>query len=65
MDLFFRIAFGCASSTDTAALVERHQLTLYDASYLEVARRLALPLGTLDAALRKAADFMRVPLLVK
>jgi predicted nucleic acid-binding protein len=49
--------------TDTAALAERHQLTLYDASYLEVARRLALPLGTLDGALRKAADSIRVPLL--
>lgn len=49
--------------TDTAALAERHQLTLYDASYLEVAHRLALPLGTLDGALRKAADSIRVPLL--
>ena len=51
--------------TDTAALAERHQLTLYDASYLEVARRLSLPLGTLDGALRNAADALRVPLLGK
>jgi len=49
--------------TDTASLAERHQLTLYGASYLEVAHRLALPLGTLDSALRKAADSIRVPLL--
>jgi predicted nucleic acid-binding protein len=49
--------------TDTAALAEHHELTLYDASYLELARRLTLPLGTLDGALRKAADSIRVPLL--
>jgi predicted nucleic acid-binding protein len=51
--------------TDTAALAERYRLTLYDASYLELARRLNLPLGTLDEALRKAADAIRVPLLGK
>jgi predicted nucleic acid-binding protein len=49
--------------TDTAALAERHQLTLYDASYLELAVRLALPLGTLDEALRKAARVSGVTVL--
>ncbi len=50
---------------DTAVLAERHQLTLYDASYLEAARRLTLPLGTVDKALRTAAKLVRVPLLGK
>ena len=66
-DLPIRVDIDSAEMawTDTAALAERHQLTLYDASYLEVARRLSLPLGTLDGALRKAADAARVPLLEK
>jgi predicted nucleic acid-binding protein len=51
--------------TDTAALADQHELTLYDASYLELARRLSLPLGTLDGALRKAAAAIHVPLLGK
>ena len=51
--------------TDTAGLAERHSLTLYDASYLELARRLGLPLGTLDGDLRKAAKVSKVPLLGK
>lgn len=32
-----------------------HGLSLYDAAYLEVARRLALPLATLDKSLHRAA----------
>ena len=36
-------------------LARKHQLTAYDASYLEVARRRRLPLATLDRRLRKAA----------
>ena len=39
----------------TARLAEQHRLTLYDASYLELAQRLTLPLATLDKALRAAA----------
>lgn len=38
-------------------------LTLYDAIYLELAIRRALPLATLDAALREAARERSVPLL--
>lgn len=34
----------------------RHDLTLYDALYLELALRLNLPLATFDAALRRAAE---------
>lgn len=46
----------------TAHLAERHGLTPYDASYLELAQRLALPLATLDQELRAAAQAVDVPL---
>jgi len=36
-------------------LARRHTLTVYDAAYLELARRKNLPLATLDAALIRAA----------
>jgi len=39
----------------TMQLAERHKLTLYDAAYLELALRRALPLATLDDELRTAA----------
>ena len=39
----------------TAKLAARHRLTLYDAAYLELARRRSLPLATLDQELRAAA----------
>lgn len=38
------------------ALAEGHGLTVYDAAYLELAYRRQLPLGTLDADLRSAAQ---------
>ena len=41
--------------TDTAALAERFRLTLYDAAYLELAIRKAVPIATLDEDLRRAA----------
>ncbi|MBV9990503.1 MAG: type II toxin-antitoxin system VapC family toxin [Alphaproteobacteria bacterium] len=37
------------------ALAVRHRLTVYDGAYLELAKRLRLPLATLDGDLRKAA----------
>jgi predicted nucleic acid-binding protein len=37
------------------ALARRHRLSVYDASYLELARRETLPLATLDAELARAA----------
>lgn len=43
-------AFGA-----TSTLAEQHGLTLYDASYLELAMRRVMPLATFDAALRRAA----------
>jgi predicted nucleic acid-binding protein len=51
--------------TITNLLAERHGLTLYDATYLELAQRLNLPLATLDADLRTAANALGVPLLGK
>jgi predicted nucleic acid-binding protein len=39
--------------TTTLQLADRFQLTLYDAAYLELAQRRALPLATLDSALRR------------
>jgi len=38
------------------ALSEKHNLTVYDAAYLELAHRRQLALGTLDSGLRKAAQ---------
>jgi predicted nucleic acid-binding protein len=46
-----------------AKLAARHRLTVYDAAYLELARRRGLPLATLDQDLRAAADAEDVPLL--
>lgn len=37
------------------SLIEQYRLTAYDAAYLELARRVGLPLATLDGDLRKAA----------
>jgi predicted nucleic acid-binding protein len=39
----------------TIRVATRHQLTVYDAAYLELAQRTGLPLATLDGDLRKAA----------
>ena len=46
-----------------ARLAEQHRLTLYDASCLELAQRLGLPLATLDRELRAAANALGVPAL--
>ena len=42
-------------SAGVLELARRHRLSAYDALYLELALRLALPLATLDAALGEAA----------
>jgi len=49
----------------TLHLATRHQLTLYDAAYLELALRRNLPLATLDQDLRRAAGKEKVRLLGK
>jgi predicted nucleic acid-binding protein len=43
------------SFTTTLELARRHALSAYDASYLELALRLQLPLATFDKDLRRAA----------
>jgi predicted nucleic acid-binding protein len=40
---------------DVVALARERNLTIYDAAYLELARREGLPLATLDRALERAA----------
>jgi predicted nucleic acid-binding protein len=47
----------------TLQLANRHRLTLYDASYLELALRRSLPLATLDEELRRAGDAEKINLL--
>ena len=51
------------SWTVTARLAEQHRLTAYDATYLELAMRRALPLATNDVALIAAAHAAGVDLL--
>jgi len=41
--------------TDTVNLARLHNLTAYDATYIELALRRGLPLATLDAKMRAAA----------
>jgi predicted nucleic acid-binding protein len=45
------------------ALADRHRLTIYDASYLELALRTGDPLATLDADLEAAARAEHASLL--
>lgn len=49
--------------TATLRLAERHRLTLYDAAYLELAKRRDLPLATVDIDLRAAASVESIRLL--
>ncbi len=46
-----------------ADLARRFQLTVYDAVYLELAKRQSVPMATLDKSLRAAAAKAGVPLL--
>jgi predicted nucleic acid-binding protein len=48
---------------ETLRLAETCRLTAYDAAYLELAQRLALPLATLDAGLRTGANTLGIGLL--
>jgi predicted nucleic acid-binding protein len=47
--------------TATLTLADTHNLTLYDATCLELAQRRRLPIATLDAALRNAATQLGIP----
>jgi predicted nucleic acid-binding protein len=48
---------------DVLGLARRRRLSVYDASYLELARRDGLPLATLDGALSAAARAESIPLI--
>jgi len=47
----------------TLQLAERHNLTLYDAAYLELAQRRGLPLATLDRELGAAGSALGISVL--
>jgi predicted nucleic acid-binding protein len=49
--------------SETLHLADRYRLTLYDASYLELARRRTLPLATLDQDLSAAAAKLSIRVL--
>jgi predicted nucleic acid-binding protein len=57
------------SQTDARAwnasldIADRYRLTLYDAAYIELAQRRALPLATLDEDMRRAGADLRLELL--
>ena len=58
--------FAIDRDHDEAVLLElsrRHNLSVYDAAYLEVARRCALPLASLDRRLCEAASACHVAVL--
>jgi len=48
---------------ETLRLADSFQLTTYDAAYLELAQRRALPLATLDSELRAAAKSLGLRLM--
>ncbi len=48
---------------DVLPLAREHRLTTYDATYLELAMRLGLPLATKDKALARAATALHVQAL--
>ena len=54
---------GANATSATLALARAHELTIYDAAYLELAMRANLPLATLDKELRAAAKKVGVKCL--
>lgn len=54
-DIEVDVATFAHALSDTLQLARRYKLSAYDASYLELALRLGIPLATLDEDLRKAA----------
>jgi predicted nucleic acid-binding protein len=49
------VNYGLGSVGDVLILARTFQLTVYDACYLELAKRLAVPLATLDKSLNSSA----------
>jgi len=66
--LFATLPVHIDSQTDELAwsrildLSSEHDLTTYDAAYLELARRTGLPLASVDSALMRASESMSVSL---
>ena len=54
---------GSRAFAETLPLARRTSLSAYDAAYLELAMRRALPLASLDAPLKKAARRLGVSIL--
>lgn len=54
---------GPAAWSTILPLARTHELPVYDATYLELAIRLRLPLASFDAALRRVAGRTGVPIL--
>jgi predicted nucleic acid-binding protein len=52
-----------AAEAQVLTLARHHRLTIYDAAYLELAGRQALPLATLDEELATAARAEQVALI--
>lgn len=56
-------ATNAVAIAETFPLAQRHQLSAYDAAYLELAQRRGVPLATLDDRLIEAAGAESVPLV--
>jgi predicted nucleic acid-binding protein len=54
---------GFLEEAAVMALTRKHRLSVYDASYLELARRESFPLATLDKDLIRAARAENINLL--
>jgi predicted nucleic acid-binding protein len=60
--MFLGLPIGADPGSRSAAfreirqLARTHGLSVYDATYLELALRMSLPLATMDASLRRAAE---------
>ncbi len=52
-----------SNEADVLMLARRHRLTVYDAAYVELARRESLPLATLDTELARGARAEQVLVL--
>ena len=54
---------GSVAWEETLELADRLSLTVYDAAYVELAQRLALPLATLDGEMRAGASKLGLAIL--
>ncbi len=61
MDIATDPATSAQACSDTLHIARRYRLSSYDAAYLELALRAALPIATLDEDLLRAAGLAGVP----